>query len=286
MKKIFAMLVAVSLALAMSVSVFADMGPKPSVQIAFTDMPGETFYATLLSRSAVSGPYSANVGGWSGDYDGGDCDEEVLAAFEGYEDADGFYFLRVYWKSSETGVLNWSYLSPTTYKILLYFPDSGEFCVSPIYERYAFDSSYTVSLAELSGGVISASRSYDYAQAAGDFFMRCIVTIAIELIVAMMFGYREKRLLTLIAAANVVTQVILNLVLSYYVYMYSAAGISALIGGGLYILMEILVFVTEALVYVRLMPPRAGRELSRRRIWLYSLAANAASCFAGIVVTF
>ena len=67
-----------------------------------------------------------------------------------YEDADGFYFLQEWWDCTESNALRWTYRPPSVYKILLYFPESDSFMVSPIYEQYAFDSYYTVDLSDLS----------------------------------------------------------------------------------------------------------------------------------------
>ena len=73
-------------------------------------------------------------------------EEEIWQAFVDYQDPDGFYFLQEIWDCSEAGLLDWTYYPPGTFKILLYFPDSGQFWTSPVYERYAFDSYFTCLL--------------------------------------------------------------------------------------------------------------------------------------------
>lgn len=40
------------------VTAMADMGPKPSVQIHFIGIEGQTYYATLLSKKESTGPAS------------------------------------------------------------------------------------------------------------------------------------------------------------------------------------------------------------------------------------
>lgn len=285
------LLLALALTLALPTAAFADTGPKPTVQVEFTDMPDEVFYATLLSETSSTGPYSVYDGtedndGWRGEYGSNSFDREIWRAFVDYEDADGFCFLQVYWSSSETGELKWTYRAPEVYKILLYFPESGSFCVSPVYERYAMNSCYTVSLADWQSGEISAERSYDYTQEIISFLLRCAVTIAVELAVALLFGLRGKRLLGLIAVVNVITQVLLNLLLSGYIHMYGSYGFAALIFGVFYLALEVIVFLVEGAVYCRLAPRRSERELTRGRLWLYAFTANAVSYLLGVFAAY
>ena len=129
------------LILFLPISASADTGPKPSVRIAFTGGEGLTFYGTLLSRYDSTGPASA----WNGQeeyasYHPGEEGYEVWRKFVDYKDADGFYFLQEWWDCSENQALNWIYYPPSTFKILLYFPDSDTFCISPVYEKYASPS--------------------------------------------------------------------------------------------------------------------------------------------------
>ncbi|MDO4711855.1 MAG: hypothetical protein Q4A75_07725 [Peptostreptococcaceae bacterium] len=44
------------------VSGYGDTGPKPSVQISFEGLEGETYYVTLLSKFRSTGPASAYDG--------------------------------------------------------------------------------------------------------------------------------------------------------------------------------------------------------------------------------
>ena len=143
-RKIFALLLCFVLVMAMPITAHADMGPKPSVRIEFTGIEGETYYGTLLSKSKSTGPASA----WDGNPEYAyrhpeDADYDIWLKFVEYEDTDGYYFLQWFWECSENNQLNWTYYPPTSFKILLYFPETDTFYVSPIYERYAFDSYFT-----------------------------------------------------------------------------------------------------------------------------------------------
>ena len=126
---------------------------------------------------------------------------------------DGYFFLQEWWNCSETNQLNWTYYPPSPFKILLYFPETDFFYVSPIYERYAFDSYYTVDLSDYTEDGISAEESYDYTWEGISLGARILLTILLELLIALPFGYREKKVLGFLAIVNIITQILLNVAL-------------------------------------------------------------------------
>ena len=210
-RKVFIFMMCLVLLMTMPISASADMGPKPSVRIEFTGIEGETYYGTLLSLRDSTGPASA----WNGNpdyahYHPGDEGYDIWLKFVEYQDTDGYYFLQEWWDCSETNQLNWTYYPPTSFKILLYFPETDTFYVSPVYERYAFDSYFTVDLSEYDTDPILASKSYDYTWELISLAARIVLTIALELGIALLFGYREKKVLGLLAVVNIVTQVTLK----------------------------------------------------------------------------
>lgn len=265
----------------MPASVHADSGPKPSVRIRFQNMGDELCYGTLLSKTDSTGPASA----WDGNpehayYD--DLDEEIWQAFVDYEDADGYYFLQEGWLCSESKQLNWTYYPPSSFKILLYYPQTDSYVVSGIYERYAFDSYFTVDMSAVesgaSGAIITAEKSYDFTWELISMLCRAVLTIALEMALAWCFGLRGKRTLRIVLCVNVVTQIALNVALNVINYNF---GLFAFIAG--YILLELMVFAVEAVIYVVLLRTDS-RRISRRRIVAYALTANVVSFAAGMGV--
>ena len=130
---------------ALPITANADMGPKPSVRIQFKNMGDDLCYGTLLSKEACTGP--ARV--WDGTSRNEqlyDLDRDIWKAFVDYKDPDGYYFLQRGWTVSETGEIAWTYYPPGNFKILLYYPETKTFVSSGIYERYAFDTYYTVDM--------------------------------------------------------------------------------------------------------------------------------------------
>lgn len=259
-------------ALAMPLAAFADIGPKPSVRVTFTGAGGREFYATLLSQASGTGPYSAEPGrSWGNDLEE---NEPVRQAMAAYQDPDGFYFLQTAWQCSETRPLAWTYYPPVTYKLLVYFPATGEFLTSGVYSRYAFDNYYTVDLADLANGQLVLRKSYDYTWELVSLLVRILATIALELAVAVPFGFAKKPFLRPILTVNVVTQILLNLGLNMIAYWMG--GLAFMI---FFWPLEVLVFIVEAVAYRPLLGRRGGASASRTTF--YALTANVVSCVAG-----
>ena len=272
-----AVFLCLSLLLACSVTARADTGPKPSVRITFTGLEGESYYGTLLSQRSSTGPASA----WDGvseysHYSWGEEGRETWGKFVEYEDEDGYYFLQEWWHCSENGQLNWTYYPPTPFKILLYFPEQDLFCVSPICERYAFHSYFTADLSAYETGGMEVRTSYDCTWEVISLAARALLTIALELGIARLFGYRGRRVLAFLAVVNVVTQLGLNIALNFINYT-SGPLMFALS----YVLLELAVFAVEAVLYACLLQ-RYGGGYTRRRAVVYALCANAASFTVGL----
>ena len=276
-RKAFAFLMCMVLVMVMPITASADMGPKPSVRIEFTGIEGETYYGTLLSLRESTGPASA----WDGksDYPEWHPEEEqgIWEAFLHYEDADGYYFLQEWWDCSESNQLNWTYYPPASFKILLYFPETDSFYVSPIYERYAFDSYFTVDLSAYDTAPIMAHQSYDYTWELISLAARIVLTIILELGIALLFGYREKKVLACLAVVNIVTQVTLNVALN--IINYNSGSMSFTFS---YVLFEILVFAIEAAAYAALVGKCSSKVQKKGRAVGYAFIANVASFALGL----
>ena len=277
LRKVFSLLICLILVLNLPVTAKADIGPKPSVRITFTGIKGETYYGTLLSERRSTGPATA----WDGYEEYRDWKPEsekpIWEKFIAYEDTDGYYFLQEWWDCSETNQLNWTYYPPTPFKILLYFPETDSFYVSDIYERYAFDSYFSVDLSEYATSPITARQSYDYTWEVISLVARIVLTIALELAIALLFGYREKKALGFLAIVNVITQVVLNVALNIINYRSGSMGFTFA-----FICMEILVFAIEAITYKAVLHRYSEKEKVNRRGVTYALVANTASFAIGL----
>ena len=258
----------------------ADTGPKPSVQVTFTGLGDAPCYATLLSEKKSTGP----TGVWSGNedeiYHNGtyEFDRAIWDAFTGYEDSDGFYFLQWSWQVNETKAFRWGYYPPSTFKILLYFPEQDQFYISGICERYAFDSYYTIDASNLNPGQpLKTVKSYDYTLEILSLLARIVVTIALEIGVALLFGFRSKEELKVLVIVNVITQVILNVALNIANYNN---GQQVFVWA--YFGYELLVFIAEAIAYCIFLKRINGEKLSK--CIGYAFLANALSFGAGFAI--
>ena len=275
MKKIISILLMLVFILSLSVNVFADIGPKPSVNISFSGADGKKYFATLLSEKSKYGPWSSERD-WV--YDNlTDDEKKVSDLLSKYEDTDGYYFIGNVAECTETNEYKWTYYPPEPFKILVYFSESDSYFVSPIYSRYAFDSYYKIDLSKTEENTLVVKEKYDYTPEIISLAARIIATILIELLIAVIFGYREKRLFLFIAAVNCVTQILLNIALNFINYKIGSMAFVFF-----YILLEIAVFAIEAVIYSRFFKKFSEKEQPKSKAVLYSLIANTTSFALGL----
>ena len=265
----------------------ADMGPKPSVRITFENLGNEECWGTLLSSKESTGPSSA----WNGKEEDAQHNEnpngyysyqkfgyDVWKAFVDYAENDDFFFLQEAWLINETKELAWTYYPPNEFKILLYFPETGEFSVSGAYERYAFDSYFRVTMDGLEIKSVD-DKAYDFTWELISLACRVVVTIALELAIALLFVLRQKKLIMTIFGVNVVTQIGLNVALNIINYNRGAYMFVFC-----YVLLEILVFIVEAVAYTVLFRKGSEPQISKKRTVSYALVANIVSFIGGMAI--
>lgn len=272
------------------ITVKADIGPKPSVFITFENMGDEICYGTLLSKSASTGPASV----WDPSESDGipehiftyGLDYEIWEAFVNYQDADGYYFLQMAWQCNESKGFGWTYYPPDPFKILLYYPKTDTFAVSGVYERYAFDSYFSVDIKDFEAGspkaqgvVLTAERNYPYTREILSLACRILLTILLEIGIAFLFGLGQKRLLLFITGVNVVTQVVLNVMLN--IVRYHSGDLAFMV---FYFPYEAVVFIIEAILYGALFNKISRTYIPGWKTVLYALTANVLSFIAGFLI--
>ena len=274
---------------------------------------GVTYYATLLSYYKSTGPASA----WDGNQLSSKEDDPIWKAFVDYKDNDGYYFLQEYWDCTGKDQFRWGYYPPTPFKILCYFPETGTYAVSGIYERYAFDTYYKVDLSDMmvqieagqgqqSGSssegpqapILEAKKNYDYTWELISLVARIVITILLEMGLALVFGYRHKNQLRFLAVVNIATQIALNVALNVFNYRNGHWSFVFF-----YVLLELLVILIEAVLYVLVLPKMSqtitqekiaaadsGKKVSvpktiqKRHAVTYAIVANIASFAIGLLI--
>ena len=265
------MLILLALLPVLALPVLADSGPKPSVYLSFRGLEGTECYATLLADRPDIGPWYVDqeYQDWMAE-DG--ISEELFQRFQNYP-AEGWYFVGLPFNCTGGRELDWTYYPPDPFRLLLYFPAEDRWLLSAPCERYAFSSYYTAD-ADLSGeGAVTVTEGR--LQGVEALLLRMAVTLAAELLIALVFGLWKRKQLALIAVINVLTQIGLNLFLSAVMGVWWM-GLAAL-----YVLAELAVFLLEAEVYTRLL---GEPGLGRKRLTLYAFAANLASFLLGLLL--
>lgn len=280
MKKLISIIFALTVFANIAVTAFADFGPKASVTVNIkgVESAGE-YYATLLSKYRSTGPADAYI---ESEHSADEVRKmyedksEIWRAFQSYSDADGYYYLQEHWKLTKDSVCCWGYYPPDEFKILLYFPETERYLVSEPLERYAFTAYFTASIADGSLQVSEGKGTAAFFAELVAFLIRAAVTAGLELLVALGFGYKNKKAVRIIIITNIVTQIILNAVL--YIANFRDGFLMAAIA---YILLEFAVFAAEAIVYAPLLPGTTEKKTGALRAVLYALAANFASFIIG-----
>ncbi len=279
-RKIFVIMsVFILLITCMTQYAYADVGPKPSVVIDFSGLGGEQYFVTLLSESDDTGPYSAvSTRQNNEDYQIEDENYNIWKKFVAYQSESEYYFLQFFQDCSETHTFKWGYYPPSKFTILIYLPEKDLFIESEkIYERYAFDSYYKANV-EVSS--MNVNENYDFFNEGVSLFIRIIITLGIEILIALLFGLRQKKILQYIIVVNIITQVMLNILLNIGNYMYGA-----MLFVISYVWMELLIIVIESILYTRWFN-NVNRHLDIKR-WkapVYAIVANLVSFVIGMLI--
>lgn len=258
----------------------ADTGPKPSITVTPEGFGEDACYLTLLSQTETTGPWSKqeSFAASKDSYGDPEADEAIWTAFNDYQDAEGFFFLGCYGEVTGGQMFCWSYYPPDTFKVLAYFPDSGTFAVGPVTERKEFSARYTVSPSE-TGETLLIEKARNQEAENKSFVGRLVLTLALELAVAVVFGFRAKRQIITIVCMNLITQVGLNQAITHLFPVVS----SRCYWPGLLVL-EVLIFLVEGAVYARLLPKWKKDPAAVCHPWGYALAANVASFGVGLIL--
>ena len=268
----------------------ADTGPKPSVVVRFQGIdPGTRYYVTLMAQEESTGPHSSVT--FRPDLPQGvpSVDGDIWQKFVDYQDPDGFHFLQYFEDCTGETEFRWDYYPPENFKMLMYLPDTDQFVECPeVFQRYAFDSYFdaayskgglaaeTASEGKAPAGTITAKPAYRWAWQTVGFLARLILTIALEVLMAAIFGFLARKQLLLVVLTNLVTQVLLNIALQvlgvqpnfvFYVVEYG--------------LLELGVFLVEAVVYVLLLGRLGPPEGPKGHPVAYAAAANGLSFVVG-----
>lgn len=263
-------------------SAYADVGPKPSVNIEIKGLEeGKTYYVTLLSKKESTGPYRLGK-----ELSDEDC-RPGYEKFTELKDNDGYYFISYLEKLTGPGTFSWSYYPPYDFKIAIYNEENNSVLISDPMSRYAFNSNFKMDYSDLGvkddnyyfGSELNISKAPNVSKELSSFVLRVILTILIEYVVALIIFRPTKAQTKLIIETNIFTQIILNLAISLLLYFY---------GFMFYFLtlipLEIFVFAVEAVIYRKKINVDLPAGKKPVPAIFYSLIANIASAALGYVL--
>lgn len=261
-------------------TVYADMGPKPSITIVINNPPDEEYYVAFLSPTGT-GPWQiiteSNVDDLS-EWGWVNQDESIVKEYLKYEDPEGYGLLGFigYFSGDEgpedDNELTFSYYAPKEFKLAVYVPSDGRIMVSEAMTRKAFNSYYSVSFTDNNGFTIKEEPYFTLNVLS--FIFRAVSTIIIEVLLGLLFKYRKKPEIITIILVNLITQILLNLIMAFSEYV---AG--ELVWFFIFPLIEIVIAIVEMVVYLI-----KFKEHKKGKTVLYALLANLVTFFAGLFI--
>ena len=135
----------------------------------------------------------------------------------------------------------------------------------------------TLAVTSAESILLETTESYDFSLELFSFAARVVLTILVELALAWLFGYRSKKTLSIIAYANIATQVILNILLN--VINYKSGQWAFMLN---YVWMELVIFGIEAAVYRKVIGSEDSATGKKYRPALYAFVANLMSFAVGM----
>lgn len=269
------------------VNALCDMGPKPEINIEINGFDEPVVYATLFAEEGEGGPSPVSFGRWK------EVPEDIQQVFLDYSENDEGVFVEDVWIiNKDSHFLTCGYMPPRKFKLVVYSPLKGEFSESGIYERSSLNTYFEVDLSQKDENGLLVLESVELLQMKsisdnvtltyGEFsllvIVRMVLTVIIELGLALLLKFRNKMSIITIVVTNILTQLYLNRRLHMY-SLYHGIDWSFYF---LYLFLEVEILVFEMVVYLIFV--RGKRRYTVKRTIAYTLLANAVSFQAGIVV--
>lgn len=262
----------------------ADIGPKPSVTIYLKNFKTTSYKLDLLVKEGYNGLkyedfnknknypesykdmplYKYRENGWIAEHIRNNL---LFGSLDGKLNKDTNLMEHYFFY----------YGVPETFKIIIQY-DNGETYVSKEFTPKQFNAEIVLDLAN--------DEIYKVPMAVRDLrypLILLVLTIAIELIVAIFFKIKPKKIVLL---ANVLTQPVLQLLmyLSFRFISYKAAYVT-------FYIMEIAIVFIEYLIYKRYINPNNKEYTftqtpapSKKKLFIFSLTANLLTFIVGLLM--
>lgn len=260
---------------------YADIGPKPSLDILVKGIDSEEYYLDLLvKQDNVTDYFDAS-------------NYKDIDRLKSYKDKEGYHPALVvgtkvpvfgkltYKEKLKDGYLHsFSYIGvPSEFKIVILTSDN-KLIVSDNVERKLFNSKMEFDLTK-------ENLEQDILQSAGEvreifptsyiiknILLRIVICLFIEIFIALIFGFKKLSSYKVIFKLNILTQIILNVGIQVASLFH---GLLASIF--IYIILEIFILIFESKYYINNIS-----EHSKKRRLIYAILANVISFLAGFKI--
>ena len=262
-----------------SVVVHADTGPKPDMQIEICNLPKSDYIVAYATKyKEYMGPHHSFIPGDTSDRHYGETSfgdvEDLTIVYNNVTLPEGWYLCDIssFYSNSTDLLIKSGYMWPTEFILIIYDKVSNEYYLTEETKTYAFHSYFKYDMSDYKNTSITLEKkivlekSYKYVKEILTFVLRLLITLGIELLLALLF--------------NAVTQIGLNIALNITAYFNGKSVFYIYY----YILIEILIVVVEAVVY-RLLCKR-GKDGTKKWIISYAILANVLSFVIGVILWF
>ncbi len=252
----------------------ADIGPKPSLTVRVENPPEELYYLDLLTQDTNSNYDNFEEGEREA------LNQDMLELLYSHKDEG--------WKpaftegtgmpifgsllgqaSGDIMIHSFSYVGvPDTYRIII-VTESGNVRVSEALTRKVLQSRVTFDYS--TGEAVAPTALYSYSV---QFLLTCALTLLIEGLLLLLFGFKLKENLKPFLLINYATQVFLTLTVGTVLIKTGTIGAFLV-----QFPVELIIIITEILLFRRFL---TGRSKLRRTA--YALTANLVSWIAGIIL--
>ncbi|MCX7920851.1 MAG: hypothetical protein N3B21_02320 [Clostridia bacterium] len=269
----------------------ADTGPKPTLDIIVENLSDHNYYLDLLGKSGEYGYFEATDG--NKEYDS--LHNQPIYKY----DVDGWKAISMRtWLLSgkligETSEIdkNGKVLSmkhsfgyvgvPKVFKIIIQ-KSNGTLQVSDIITNNNFNTVVYYDMKQnkvlhVSGNIFQKGVDFN-SKFFQEYLLRIVITLIVEMLIAIPFFYRTLWRFAIIAIVNFATQTLLTIGM---IFDYSILHTMPFNTGYFVVLLigEILVLLTEYLLYLKFF----GKDL-KWKIAVYTVIANLISCITGFLI--
>lgn len=269
MKKRFLLTFIIFLLFALPLTVFADMGPKPTLTVNVKNPPEELYYLDLLIENNRP------------DYVIPETDNEMVMLLYSYvnegwipalQDKDRMVTGDPVGKRMLSGIMSheFGYMPPDRFRIII-VTKSGDVTVTDVITTNSFHSEVTFDYA--TGKIAEKVNLIAFII---QFIFTLTMTLLVEGILLSMFGFDMHRNYKVFLIINLITQIFLAFCMSTATFFFG-------LFTGLYIqfILEPIILITETIIYMFILK---GHTKIRRVF--YGITANLVSWIGGFFLTF